>query len=294
MNNCINKSSNLCQTDITNSIFTNVFNQQFPNLISKEKSHDNIVNILTIHNNKKKGFILNKESMVDFSNNLEIFKLSNPFNNLDIKKDKNLVINEKAFKNENIPNKIKKVSRNRSAYDEKFMIKRRSANYNDNSVFNIKNEKESDDEIDKTLNSIDSSVNNKIINTENTLTSEKCYQHEKVNKNKFIFLSNSNHSTIHYSFDYNDCFSNPYFYYLTRFNYLLNQWKINGRVDSRYENLLDDVINEIKKGKYKLPPTITKRYKPDFSKMVGSGSNGRIFHAVDMSESKEVIIFFYQ
>ncbi|KAJ3340717.1 hypothetical protein HDU93_006387 [Gonapodya sp. JEL0774] len=58
-----------------------------------------------------------------------------------------------------------------------------------------------------------------------------------------------------------------------------SEWQTAGRVDSRYEQILDAIVRDLAAGRYALPGNYYEKYTHPGAKVVGSGSNGRIFEA---------------
>ncbi|KAL6593431.1 hypothetical protein LY90DRAFT_517221 [Neocallimastix californiae] len=303
MNNIINSKSSKknYHKNITNSIFVNVFSQQFPNLFSNENLED-IIDIIS-HNKYSLKKVENSSCIMKDKRQGHYFYSHSKLKNLNysFKDHKSQKENNDNFfinRNSNINGNDHKKFENKINNISKEIYKNPS--FGDDSTTH--DEKKNLDDCFKDIctknnkNSLFNDNNDESISLENNLLNS--YQ------NKDEFNQNLNNSTIFNKFppnninqnnnschiNYNDCIGNPFFYYLTRFNYLLNQWKTNGKVDSRYENFLDEIITSIKNEKYKISSMITDRYIPDFSKLIGSGSNGRLFYATDTHTSKEVNI----
>ncbi|OUM62478.1 hypothetical protein PIROE2DRAFT_11232 [Piromyces sp. E2] len=238
--NKYNKATQCYHKNITNSIFTNVFSQQFPGLFPQKILEENqdVVNFFSSKDN--------------YSENN---KINNTFNNDTYADDKrnDINISIKKFIGLSIDDSQK----------------------NENKLYNDGNTINDDENYINTEDNIDFGESN----------NDKTNTYNEVQKQKV--LNNDKYHIINF---YYDCLDNPFYYYLTRFNYLLSQWKKNGKIDSRYEEILDEIIVDIMNKRYKIPCNMRTRYIIDFSKIAGSGSNGRIFNAIDNITKKEVVL----
>jgi len=294
-----NKSSQCYHINITNSIFNNIFSQQFPNLFSDknlEETHD-VVKIFSSNSCNSESKNTANENFKKNSSNFKKFGLDdekigsirkifedefnkNIHRNDSIKSNFSLFNKCNNIKNENNSNVDKEI--NHTFYDNN----KKPIQLNGKLINSLVDDSHNNE--NKLYNNDDDllSDHNNNINTEDNIPSEEI-GNEIINMDNGIpnIISNNNrHHKINYHYDY---LSNPFYYYLTRFNYLLSQWKINSKIDSRYEGFLDEIIIDIMNKKYKIPLNITKRYIIDFSRIVGSGSNGRIFCAIDNITGKK-------
>jgi len=256
----------------------------------EKKNLDDCFKDVCTKNNKNSLFNDNNDESISLENNLlNSYQNKDEFNqnlnNSTIFSEKNICFNE------NIQNPLNNKYNNHNIN----IIYNNNNNDNNNTNNNCNNNctiayykiNDKNPTVSKSSFDDENIFNNKNINdNKNSNNFKKIYINYK---DKFPPNNiNQNNNSCH--INYNDCIGNPFFYYLTRFNYLLNQWKTNGKVDSRYENFLDEIITSIKNEKYKISSMITDRYIPDFSKLIGSGSNGRLFYATDTHTSKEVNI----
>ncbi|ORX55224.1 kinase-like protein [Piromyces finnis] len=278
-----NKSSDCYNKNITNSIFANDLRQQFPFFFSYKKLEENndFVDVLSLkdYNSEYKTIIY------DYNNSCESSKDNFDELNRNGKRiNKNSILKNNLSINSILDNKNKNNNDNNIRFNyNNFESKKGSILLRDKDVRTIIDSQEKE----KQLYNNGASLINRIIKDDMSIETSKNEIKNIFDIKNQKYFHNDKYKNKHYYYEY---FNNPFIYYLTKFNYLLSQWKMNGKIDSRYENLLDEIINDIRNGKYKIPFNIEKRYLLDFSKIEGSGSNGRVFYAIDNITKKEVVL----
>ncbi|ORX82697.1 kinase-like protein [Anaeromyces robustus] len=262
-NNINNKfSKHYHHSNITNSIFTNVFSQQFPGLFSNDildKKNENIINILSEnhhhhHHHHYHHHLSTKNINHVTTNKLRnepsygIYDLFDLYDDIKIQKLKNIL---NSFKKDKYYTLTKKNNNNKNT----------TSNNNNITTHHINN---------------NNTQNKNIKATEDKNFINKLIQNININDSEDINLNDKEKESCN--------LSEPWV------NVENDNNKKYDIVDIRYEILLDDIINNIRNHKYKISTSITKRFKPDFSKIIGSGSNGRIFNAIDTLTSKKVAL----